>query len=166
MRKAAGTSTRPTVVMSLAGVLFVASLTGVFTASQQTTAVPRTSGPQEPLATIQQYCVSCHNDRTKVAGVSFQDITPESIGQHADVFEKAVRKMRGRVMPPPNARQPDPVAVDSLVAYLEDSLDKAAGKAHVPDQVVLHRLNRKEYAHAVRDLLAVDFDASEHDISS
>jgi hypothetical protein len=68
--------------------------------------------------------------------------------------------MRGRVMPPPNARQPDAAALDSLVAYLEGSLDKYSGKAHVPDKVVLHRLNRKEYSNAVRDLLAVDFDAS------
>ena len=110
---------------------------------------------------MQQYCVACHNDRAKVAGVSFEGITPASIGQHADVFEKAVRKLRGRVMPPPGARQPDAAAVDALVAYLEGSLDRAATQAHVPDQVVLHRLNRKEYANAVRDLLAVDFDATE-----
>ena len=110
---------------------------------------------------MQQYCVSCHNDRVKTGGVSFQGVTPESIGQHADVFEKAVRKMRGRVMPPPGARQPGSAAIDSLVAYLEDSLDKTAGKAHLRDQVVLHRLNRKEYANAVRDLLAVEFDATE-----
>jgi hypothetical protein len=72
-----------------------------------------------------------------------------------------VRKLRGRVMPPPGARQPGTAAIDSLVSYLEDSLDRAATQAHVPDKVVLHRLNRKEYANAVRDLLAVDFDASE-----
>jgi hypothetical protein len=65
-------------------------------------------------------------------------------------------------MPPPNARQPDQAAVDALVGWLEDSLDRAAaaGPSHLPDQIVLHRLNRKEYANAVRDLLAVDFDAA------
>ncbi len=77
------------------------------------------------------------------------------------MFEKAVRKMRGRVMPPPGARQPDAAAIDSLVAYVEDSLDRTARSAHVPDRVVLHRLNRKEYANAVRDLLAVEFDSTE-----
>ena len=87
-------------------------------------------------------------------------MTPASIGQHAELFEKAVRKLRGRVMPPPGARQPDAKAIDSLVAWLEESLDRAAGQAHLPDQVVLHRLNRKEYANAVRDLLAVEFDAN------
>jgi mono/diheme cytochrome c family protein len=132
----------------------------VFTASQQTAPATQAPRAQGPLSTMQQYCVSCHNDRTKVGGVSFDGITPDSISQHPDLFEKAVRKMRGRVMPPPNARQPDPAALDSLVAYLEGSLDRYAGRAHVPDKVVLHRLNRKEYSNAVRDLLAVDFDAS------
>ena len=157
------TPSRPIVVIALAGVALIASLTRVFTAPQAAIPAPQASGAQQlaQLATMQQYCVACHNDRAKVAGVSFEGITPESIGQHADVFEKAVRKLRGRVMPPPGARQPDAAAVDSLVAYLEESLDRAATEAHVPDQVVLHRLNRKEYANAVRDLLAVNFDASE-----
>src|SRR6187549_473374 len=161
MRRMTSTPTRVHIVIFLAGVLFVGSLTGVFTASQQTATAPEAAGAQGQLATMQQYCVSCHNDRAKVADVSFQGITPESIAQRAEVFEKAVRKMRGRVMPPPNARQPGAAAVDSLVSYLEDSLDRAETQAHVRDQVVLHRLNRREYTNAVRDLLAVDFDATE-----
>ncbi len=72
-----------------------------------------------------------------------------------------MRKLRGRVMPPPGAKQPDGKAVDSLVAWLEDSLDKFRSQAHVTDQVVLHRLNRKEYANAVRDLLLVDVNGAE-----
>ena len=153
--------TRLSLAISAAGVLFVASLASVLTAAQQTTPARPASGAEGHLATMQQYCVGCHNDRVKTAGVSFQGVTPETIGQHADVFEKAVRKMRGRVMPPPGARQPDAAALDSLVAYLEESLDRSAGKAHVPDRVVLHRLNRKEYANAVRDLLAVEIDPGE-----
>jgi mono/diheme cytochrome c family protein len=155
------TTPRGTVVIALAAMALVASLTRVFTAAPQQASAAQASPVQGQLATVQQYCVSCHNDRVKTGGVSFQGVTPESIGQHAEMFEKAVRKMRGRVMPPPGARQPGSEAIDSLVAYLEDSLDKAAGKAHLRDQVVLHRLNRKEYANAVRDLLAVEIDASE-----
>ena len=158
---------RPLVVMSLAGALFVASLATVLTAPQEvrlkadtTNKADTTSEAEKQLATINQYCVACHNDRAKTAGVSFQGLTSESIGQRAEVFEKAVRKMRGRVMPPPGARQPDSAAVDALVAFLETSLDRAPGQAHVRDKVVLHRLNRKEYTNAVRDLLAVDFDAA------
>jgi mono/diheme cytochrome c family protein len=137
------------------------SLGGVaFTTPQ---APPTSKAPDSQLATVKQYCATCHNDRTKAAGVSFEGLTPEMIGQHADVFEKAVRKLRGRVMPPPNARQPEQAAVDSLVAWLEESLDRAgaAGPSHLPDDVFLHRLNRKEYANAVRDLLSVDFNAAE-----
>src|SRR5262245_27223862 len=142
---------------------FVASLTQVFTAPQAQAPAPAAATTPEAdkqLATIKQYCVACHNDRAKTGGVSFEGITSESIGQHADVFEKAVRKLRGRVMPPPGSRQPDGPTADGLVAWLETSLDKAAGQAHVPDRVELHRLNRKEYANAVRDLLDVDFDAT------
>src|SRR5919198_3047876 len=115
-------------------------MTGV-TATSQTGSATQASETQ--LFTIKQYCAGCHNDRAKVAGVSFEGLTPASIGQHADLFEKAVRQLRGRVMPPPGARQPDAAAVDSLVVWLEDSLDRsaAAGPSHLSDQVVLHRLN-------------------------
>jgi mono/diheme cytochrome c family protein len=158
---------RGTVVIALASVALIASLTSVLTATPgqvsapQQARAPQAAAAQGQLATMEQYCVGCHNDRVKTAGVSFQGVTSQSIGQHAELFEKAVRKMRGRVMPPPGARQPSGATTDALVAYLEDALDKAAGKAHVRDQVVLHRLNRKEYANAVRDLLAVEIDSTE-----
>jgi len=118
-------------------------------------------GAEQQLATVKTYCATCHNDRVKTGGVSFDGLTADDVAQHADVFEKAVRKVRGRVMPPPNARQPSAEASDALVVWLEQTLDKAETTAHVPDKVVLHRLNRKEYRNAVRDLLAVDFDATE-----
>ena len=72
-----------------------------------------------------------------------------------------MRKLRGRVMPPPGAKQPEPAAVDSLVTWLETSLDGAASPAYLRDKTGLHRLNRKEYANAVRDLLNVEVDAAE-----
>jgi mono/diheme cytochrome c family protein len=146
----------------------VVTVTGLLTASvpRVFTAAPAVPSPQAAaadtqLATIKTYCSGCHNDRAKTGGVSFDGITAASVAEHPDLFEKAVRKLRGRVMPPPGAKQPESAAVDSLVSWLETSLDKAAGQAHVPDQVVLHRLNRKEYANAVRDLLAVDVDSNE-----
>ena len=156
------------VAVFVVGALFVVSLASVLTAPQvpqaplapKAPSAPQALSAEQQLATINQYCVACHNDRAKTAGVSFQGLTAESIGQRAEVFEKAVRKMRGRVMPPPGARQPDSAAVDSLVTFLETTLDRAPGQAHVRDKVVLHRLNRKEYTNAVRDLLAVDFDAA------
>jgi mono/diheme cytochrome c family protein len=149
-----------TVAISLAGAGVLIAVAGVFAVSQKTSAAAQAAAPEIQLATVKQYCAGCHNDRAKVGGVSFDGLTPEAIGTHAELFEKAVRKLRGRVMPPPGAKQPDGAAIDSLVKWLEESLDRA-GQPHLPDQVVLHRLNRKEYANAVRDLLAVDIDASD-----
>src|SRR5262245_56905927 len=142
-------------VVAMAGVLIVtpSSMTSKSGAAAQAPA----NGTAQ-LGTIKEYCQGCHNDKAKVAGVSFEGITAASIPEHSELFEKAVRKLRGRVMPPPGAKQPDAKAVDSLVGWLEESLDKTETKQHIPDQVVLHRLNRKEYKNAVRDLLNVDFD--------
>src|SRR5262249_27837035 len=111
------------------------------------------------LATINQNCAGCNTDRAKTGGERFEGLTPARIGQHADLFDKAVRKLRGRVMPPPGARPPEAGTTASPVARVEGSPDRAAGRADMPDQVVLHRLNRKAYANAVRDVLAVDIDA-------
>src|SRR5215831_11245760 len=149
-------------VISLVGLLS-ASTPGVFTASPsiQTAAAAQSTAADAQLATVKQYCVGCHNDRAKTGGVSFEGITAASVGQHPDLFEKAVRKLRGRVMPPPGAKQPDGATVESLVSWLETSLDHAEGQAHIPDQVVRHRLNRKEYANAVRDLLDVEVNGEE-----
>ncbi|HXP89160.1 MAG TPA: DUF1592 domain-containing protein [Bryobacteraceae bacterium] len=133
-------------------------LAGVFTR-------PSASQAQDPaqaqLATIKQYCAGCHSEKAKTGGVIFEGITAASIAKDPELFEKAVRKLRGRVMPPPGAKQPDGKAVDSLVAWLEDSLDKIPSQEHVSDNQVLHRLNRKEYENAVRDLLLVEVNGAE-----
>jgi mono/diheme cytochrome c family protein len=139
------------------------ALVGVFTIPRpgQAQDSSSTSGEAAQLATMKQYCVGCHSDKAKTGGVSFEGITAATIAQDPERFEKAVRKLRGRVMPPPGAKQPDGKAVDSLVAWLEASLDKVPTQAYVTDQVVLHRLNRQEYANAVRDLLLVEVNGSE-----
>jgi Protein of unknown function (DUF1592)/Protein of unknown function (DUF1588)/Protein of unknown function (DUF1585)/Protein of unknown function (DUF1587)/Protein of unknown function (DUF1595)/Cytochrome C oxidase, cbb3-type, subunit III len=127
-------------------------------------AAPPTEGPDPAdanLATVKQYCSGCHNDKAKIGGASFQGATAASIAQNPELFEKAVRKLRGRVMPPPGAKQPDAKAVDSLVAWLEESLDKLPNQAYITDSQVLHRLNRNEYENAVRDLLLVDVNGAD-----
>jgi mono/diheme cytochrome c family protein len=136
----------------------VAGMVGVLT-------VAPAAWAQDPagaqLAIVKQYCQGCHNDKAKTGGVTFEGITAASISKDPELFEKAVRKLRGHVMPPPGAKQPEGKAVDSLVAWLEDSLDKVPNQAHITDQVVLHRLNREEYQNAVRDLLAVEVNGAE-----
>src|ERR1700692_2148833 len=127
------------------------SFAGAFSASAASQAPPPSRDAQP--ATMKQYCTGCHSDKAKLGGISFEGITAASIAKDPERFEKAARKPRGRVMPPPGAQQPYGKAVDSLVAWLEDSLDKVPEEAHIADQVALHRLNRKEYENAVRDLL-------------
>jgi len=145
-------------IKSLVPLIAVAGL-GVIFINSPASQAQDSAGAQ--LATIKQYCSGCHNDDTKTGGVSFDGITAASIAKDPELFEKAVRKLRGRVMPPPGAKQPDGKAVDSLVAWLEDSLDKVPNQLLVTDSQVLHRLNRKEYENAVRDLLAVDVNGAE-----
>src|SRR5579862_4487546 len=135
----------------------IISLAGLFTVSPASYAQDADS----QLATVKQYCAGCHSEKAKTGGVVLEGITAASVAKDPELFEKAVRKLRGRVMPPPGAKQPDGKAVDSLVAWLEDTLDKIPTQAYVTDQVVLHRLNRKEYENAVRDLLLVEVNGSE-----
>jgi len=138
--------------------LAVTGLAGILSAAPQAaTAVPGEAN----LGLMKEYCQGCHNDKAKLGGISFENVSSATIAKDPERFEKAVRKLRGRVMPPPGAKQPDGKSVDALVAYLETSLDKLPEDARISDQVVLHRLNRKEYENAVRDLVLVDVKASE-----
>ncbi len=109
---------------------------------------------------IDRYCVDCHNDAEYTAGVSFEGMSAADIPAHADTFEMVVTKLRGRVMPPPGEAQPESEALISFIGALEGTLDSADGFEHIRDEIVLHRLNRREYQNAIRDLLALDVDAA------
>src|SRR5262245_3105246 len=107
---------------------------------------------------LDTYCVSCHNARTKVAGLALDQLDVARIGDNAQVWEKVVVKLRAREMPPAGSRRPDEATYRSVVSALETSLDGAAAAQPTPGRVVVHRLNRTEYTNAVRDLLALDID--------
>jgi mono/diheme cytochrome c family protein len=138
--------------------LAAAALTGMFFASRPSQAQ---DSAEAHIATVNRYCMGCHNDRAKIAGISFQGMSLASIAKDPDLYEKAVRKLRGRVMPPPGSAQPDGKTVDALVAWLENALDQLPSEAHIPDRVLLHRLNRTQYENAIRDLLLVEVNAAE-----
>ncbi len=109
---------------------------------------------------INTYCIGCHNQRAKTAGIAFDNADLNDVSTDAELWEKAARKLRGGMMPPPGARRPDPAAVETFVSALERDLDAAAAKNPNPGRVALHRLNRAEYANAIEDLLGVRIDAS------
>jgi mono/diheme cytochrome c family protein len=114
--------------------------------------------PQQAL--LNQYCITCHNQRAKTAGLMFDTMDVSDVSKNGAVWERAVRKLRGGMMPPPGARQPDHAAVESFVSYLETSLDAVAAAKPNPGRVALHRMNRAEYANAIEDLFALRIDAS------
>lgn len=89
------------------------------------------------------------------------DLDTANAGQHAEKWEKVVRKLRVGAMPPQGMPRPDRATEDALASFIENSIDRAAATAPNPGQPVLHRLNRTEYANAIRDLLALDVDASD-----
>lgn len=109
---------------------------------------------------LEKYCSDCHNATDWAGGVAFDTMTPDAIADDAKVWEEAVRKLRGRLMPPPGKPQPPQQMVDGMVNWLETRLDQAAVDHPNPGNVVLHRLNRNEYARAVESLLALKVDAA------
>jgi hypothetical protein len=106
---------------------------------------------------LETYCTECHNDIDLTADLDFAALVGDDIGAHAEIWERAVRKLRGRMMPPPGGVKPANAEVDEFVAWLEASLD-AAAPAPEPGYVTPHRMNRTEYANAIRDLLALEVD--------
>jgi hypothetical protein len=115
--------------------------------------------PQTP-ALLTQYCITCHNQRLKTAALLLDTMDVDHVGKDAAAWEKVVRKIRTGMMPPSGVRRPDRAVLDGFASDLETRLDRAALPGANLDAPALHRLNRTEYANAVRDLLALDVDAT------
>ncbi len=116
--------------------------------------------PAEQWAMVETYCVDCHNRAEAAGGLAFEGMTHDSVPLQPEIFEAAVQKLRGRLMPPPGNPQPEQARIDSFVSWLERSIDERAAvprAGHVPIQ----RLNRTEYAAAVEDLVGVEIDPAE-----
>jgi hypothetical protein len=108
---------------------------------------------------VQRYCTECHNVQDWAGGVAFDSMSPDQVPTDAKVWEDAITKLQGGFMPPPSAKQhPDHHAVAELVSWLEGTLDGHASAS--AGRISLRRLNRREYANSVRDLLALNVDAA------
>lgn len=115
---------------------------------------------QTPDALLTKYCVGCHNDKVKTAGVSLSAVSTADVAGGAATFEKVLRKVRTGEMPPNGLPAPDAATRAQFVNWLESQLDKAGAAKPNPGTPSIHRLNRAEYTNAVRDLLALDMDHS------
>jgi cytochrome c551/c552 len=123
-------------------------------------ALPLHAQPERQKAILDQYCVTCHNDKLRTGGVSFQAADLTDIPKSAETWEKAIRKLRVGAMPPQGMPRPDAATLDGLASFLETALDRAAALNPNPGRATMRRLNRSEYANAIRDVLAVDIDAT------
>ena len=111
-------------------------------------------------ALVDQYCVTCHNARLKTGGLVLdkEQLDFARLADHPEMTEKVIRKVRAGLMPPTNVRRPDAAAMESFVSFMETAVDAKATQ-HLPAPG-LHRLNRTEYANAIRDLLSLEVDAT------
>ncbi|HLQ78961.1 MAG TPA: DUF1587 domain-containing protein, partial [Terriglobia bacterium] len=123
---------------------------------------PQSATPAPDLAAqravIDKYCVGCHNEKTKTADLMLDKLDLAHLGANAELGEKIIRKLRAGMMPPTGASRPDPAARESLIRFMENEVDRSASSnLFAPG---LHRLNRTEYANAIRDLLGLEVDAT------
>src|SRR5437867_2980327 len=110
---------------------------------------------------IDRYCAGCHNEKTKTAGLALDVPQIQNIGDNPQVWEKVVRKLRARMMPPIGRPRPDEVAYNAMISHLEDLLDRGAVANPNPGRTdTFRRLSRTEYQNAIRDLLGLDMDVS------
>jgi mono/diheme cytochrome c family protein len=118
------------------------------------------TGATSDAAFLKQYCIGCHNQRAKAGGLVLEGLDLGQVGGHAEEWEKVVRKLRTGMMPPANMPRPPRATIDGFAAALEARLDAAADARASLDTPALHRMNRVEYANAIRDLLDLHVDVT------
>src|SRR5262245_25806617 len=140
-------------IAALLFILLVSYLTLSPSASQQT---PVASSPALAYRTLlDQYCVTCHNERAKTAGLMLDKVDFDHVADGAETWEKVIRKLRGGMMPPTGRPRPASDDLYKFVSWLETSLDRAGAAKANPGRATIHRLNRSEYGNAIRDLLSL-----------
>ena len=130
-----------------------------FPVDLETSAAVQTAANQQQ-EMVNTYCVTCHNTRLKTGGLALEGLNLQAAADDAQIWEKALRKLRGHLMPPPGSPQPPQKDVDSFVAWMESALDTHA-KGPKAGYVPIQRLNRTEYAASVKALVGVDVNAKD-----
>src|SRR3984885_1809533 len=131
------------------------------TASPQAPSTPtRVADAPAERALLNQYCVTCHNQKLKTAGLELDKLDTAHVADNAEKWELVVRKLRSGMMPPSGMPRPAWNTYESMVGWLEGELDKTAS-THLPPPG-LHRMNRTEYANVIHDLLALDIDPTKY----
>jgi len=129
-------------------------------AGQIARTAPAAAEPNPHQEMLNTYCVSCHNSRAKIGGLVLEGLNLQAAADNAETWEKALRKLRGHLMPPPGSPQPARKDVDAFVSWMENTLD-AQVKGPQAGRVPIQRLNRTEYAASVKALVGVDLKATD-----
>ncbi|MBX5461708.1 MAG: DUF1592 domain-containing protein [Steroidobacteraceae bacterium] len=153
----------------LTAVLLLAGAALASSAAPPVAAAPSNSGSETPAAAaahsappqweqLKERCTACHNATDWAGGVAFDVMSLDDLHADAETWEKAIRKLRGHLMPPPGEPQPDQQTIDAFVSWMEGELDHLAAAQPDPGFVGLHRLNRTEYAREIERLLGLTVD--------
>jgi mono/diheme cytochrome c family protein len=142
------------------GVIVCAVAGGMSVKAQDTVRLKPDTTSSADQALVDKYCVTCHNTRTLSGNLSLAGLDASKPGDHPEIFEKVVRKVRAGLMPPAGMPRPERATLDGFAASLETRLDRAAALTPNPGSHLLHRMNRAEYANAIRDLLHLEIDAT------
>jgi hypothetical protein len=119
----------------------------------------RPTPPTAAKAVLDTYCITCHNQRLRTAGLALDSLDVTRPGADAELWEKVIAKLRAGSMPPPGRPRPDAATYHAVAASLENDIDRAwAAKPNPGRFTTVHRLNRAEYRNAIRDLFALDLD--------
>jgi hypothetical protein len=150
---------RPLLAVAAAG-LFAAGSIGWTLEARQTAAPPSAAG-NPPVSLINEYCLSCHDEDHKKGELALDSVAADPVSRHPDVWEKVVRKLRARQMPPIGKERPDEATYDTVISSLIAALDRAAAGNPNPGRTAsIRRLTRTEYRNAIRDLLALEIDVT------
>ena len=114
--------------------------------------------PSSQRAVLTEYCLTCHNDRSRIGGLTLESVDVDHPEANPEVWEKVIRKLRAGMMPPTGERRPDRATYEAFRHSIEEGIDRAAKANPNPGATALHRMNRAEYANAIRDLLSIDVD--------
>ena len=144
----------------LAVVFLLSALAGG--AAAQTPAKAATPTVASQRAVLDQYCIGCHNEKTKLGGLALDKLNLTKISQDTETWEKVVRKLRAGMMPPLGARRPDPAAYETFTTSIENEIDRAGVAKPYLLPPGVHRVNRTEYANTVRDLLGISVDPAQY----
>src|ERR1041385_7094799 len=140
--------------------LLVAVAIGILAVLSVTFAFQETSAAVNQRAMLDKYCVTCHNQRLRTAGLTLDTLNLDKVGENAETWEKVLRKLHGGMMPPQGMPRPGDATLNQFTGWLESAIDRAAAAHPEPGRSTLHRLNRTEYGNAIHDLLDLDIDAT------